>query len=126
MKIKHKLIEMPKEIGRIRIFKHKGRICVVIEMLWMASLKVSPYCNGYVEVSAKNKGKNYDNFIDRIETDELTFSGDLSRFNLGKKLWFFGFDSAHFWNDAQPESKTFKSVKARTSKLCEEMVKKGI
>lgn len=103
----------------------------------MATL--SQYHTGYVEVSKKNYGREYDKFISRIDTDELTFAGTLNWFlkaskdkkeippiDIHKDIWFFGFDSAHHWNDQRPESKTFKSVKARTVKLCDEMIRKKI
>jgi hypothetical protein len=83
----------------------------------------APFHNGYVEISKKNIGKDYMDFIDKIETDGLTFSGHLEDFG---DVWFLGFDSAHAWNDEQPESKTFAVVKEKTIKLCEEMLRKKI
>ena len=57
---------------------------------------------------------------DDIKTDGLTFSDYIG------DIFFFGFDSAHSWNDKKPESKTRESVKQRTIELANEMVKKGI
>ena len=51
------------------IFRHRGRLCVVIEMgarknlartFLEGTLSTAPYCNGYVEVLKKNYGKDYD------------------------------------------------------------------
>jgi hypothetical protein len=118
----------------MEIFVHKGRICVVVKMkgiensareFWEGKpISDSDYCNGYVQTLPKNQGKDYESFVSMIKTDELTYAGDLN--GLFKGLWFFGFDSAHVWNDNHPESKTFESVKKRTIKLCEEMVRKKI
>ena len=114
------------------IFVYKNRICVVVQMSFRENLSrtflegttyLSDYCNGYVQSSKKNYGKDYDKFISRIETDELTYSDVLPPF---KDIWFFGFDSAHYWNEQRPESKTFEEVRKRTIQLCEEMVKKRI
>jgi len=107
-------------VRRMEIFKHKGRICVVMEYVSFGG----SYCNGYVQTLAKNYGKDYNKFVSRIETDELTYAGNLG--GLFDGIWFFGFDSAHLWNDEVPESKTFESVKERTKKLAEEMVAKRI
>ena len=104
------------------IFEHKGRTCLVVEM---NIRMVGAFHNGYVEVSNKNKDKSYHDFVDQIQTDELTFSGKLEDERL-KDKYFLGFDSCHFWNDKKPESKTFESVKDRTIELCEEMIKGGI
>jgi len=109
----------PDGLKRIEIFRHKKRICVVREL---TRCDDSTYCCGYVETLPRNKGKSYTQFVDKIETDELTYSGNL--FGLFDGVWFFGFDSAHVWNDEK--SRSFKSVKKRTKKLCEEMVKKRI
>ncbi|RLI85229.1 MAG: hypothetical protein DRO76_05790 [Candidatus Altiarchaeales archaeon] len=108
------------------VFKVGRRICVVVEM---DISSVGKYHNGYVSVLKKNYGKHYSDFIDRIETDELTYSGNLDHFKdkrIPEKVWFFGFDSAHYWNKLHPESKTFESVKARTILLAKEMIKKRI
>lgn len=120
------------------VFTHKKRLCVVIELawqpnyartLWEGNIGGQDYCNGYVQVSTKNIGKHYDDFADRIKTDELTFSGTLEYLKdqrIPDSTYFLGFDSAHAWNDAQPESKSCASVKERTIKLAEEMVRKRI
>jgi hypothetical protein len=104
-------------IKAMEVFVHKGRICVVVNM-------DDKYHNGYVQVLPKNKGKDYEEFVDKIETVELTYSGDLK--GLFDGVWFFGFDTAHFWNDLHPETKTFEWVKKQTIKLCEEMKRKRI
>ena len=118
------------------IFDFKGRMCVVVEMLaaeetMFSSLlhSIWPFHNGYVEVLKKNKGKDYQKFIDMIDTDELTFSGNfdyIKNDRIPKDKWFFGFDSAHYQNEEHPESKTFENVKKRTIELAEEMIRKRI
>jgi hypothetical protein len=126
--------DKPTRILAMEIFKHKGRICVVIRMkgienisreFWEGGvISDSDYCNGYVQTLDKNYGKDYEEFENKIKTDMLTYSGDLSGFFDG--IWFLGFDSAHVWNEKNPKTKTFEYVKEKTKKLCEEMVKKGI
>ena len=125
--------DKPIRIKAIEVFKHKGRICVVIQMqgivnpartFWEGSSSAADYCNGYVETLPKNYGEDYEKFEKKIRTDMLTYSGDLN--GLFDGIWFFGFDSAHAWNDENPETKTFEYVKEKTKKLCEEMVRKRI
>lgn len=103
------------------VFKHKGKICVIVEMNMV--LPIGQYHNGYVEIK---KHKHYDELIDKINADELTFSGELDYLNKELKgKWFLGFDSVHGWNMQQPESQTFDSVKKRTIQLAEELIKLG-
>ena len=121
-------------IKAIEIFKHKKRICVVLQLSFFENtlreflegpiLSKEDYCTGYVEVLHKNYGKSYMDFLDKIKTEELTYSGDLG--GLFDGVWFFGFDTAHSYNDMYPETKTFEYVKKRTIELCEEMIKKKI
>jgi len=121
------------------VFRTKRRICVVVELdgfqnLYRTFLEGSQgfgmnYCNGYVQTLTRNHGRDYNDFVNKVDTDELTFSGTLDYFNdsrIPKDVWFFGFDSAHAWNDEHPETKTFASVRERTIQLAEEMMKKGI
>ena len=111
------------------IFKHRSRICVVVEIT--KKYNINPYCNGYVSTQNQHKGRNYDDFINRINCEELTYSGDLSHLKLKhvlmtKNMWFLGFDSMHFWNIKNPVTQTFEKVKERTIKLADEMIQKGI
>jgi hypothetical protein len=115
------------------VFKIGDRLCVVARMRPFVNfpsdkVPLGEYHNGYVQVSDKNKGVPYDRFVSKIETDELTFGGELntSSRRIPKKTWFFGFDSAHYWNDLDPASKTRMDVKVRTKRLAEEMIEKGI
>ena len=134
-------MEENSRLERFHVFKHRGRICLVIELKDFSNIAreliegeripSGTYCCGYVEVSAKNKGKSYNEFIGRIDTDELTFSGNFKKLieekmDVDEDIWFFGFDSAHYWNNNKPDSKTFTFVKGKTIELCNEMIKKGI
>ena len=103
----------------IEQFEHKGRTCVVIR-----SDILETSHNGYIQTK-DNKHVDYDDYISKIETDELTYSGDLSHFGI-KDKFFVGFDSSHYWNTRATGSQTFESVKDRTIKICEEMVTQGI
>ena len=108
------------------VFKVKRRVCVVVKMNLYG---FGQYHNGYVSVSKKHQEANYDDFISKIETDELTFAGDLNHLEderIPKDVWFFGFDSAHAWNREHPGSTRFESVKERTIKLAQEMMAKRI
>ena len=117
------------QITVVRVFDYKGRTCVVIG-IWLNF--IGNYHCGYVEVLPKNKGKKYEEGkFDKITAEEITYSGSLDHINspelLGiKGKYFVGFDTAHYWNDLHPETKTFKSVFGRTKKLCDEMIKNGI
>ena len=108
------------------VFKIKRRVCVVVKMNLYG---FGEYHNGYVSVSKKHQEAGYDDFISKIETDELTFGGDLNHLEderIPKDISFFGFDSAHAWNQENPESATFQSVRERTIKLAQEMMAKRI
>ena len=107
---------------------------MVIEMLGAISIpSLYPYCCGYVSVLKRNLKKSYDAFVGGIRTDELTYSGGLehafreqSGFKIPKGLWFFGFDSAHSWNEIHPETRTPEIVRETTIKLAKEMIRKRI
>ena len=107
------------------IFEHEGRTCVVVET------RLSGFShNGYVSLLGFHKNMSYGEIISEIDTNELTFSGFLERYSDEGKAypdytWFVGFDASHAWNDEEPESKTFESVRARTVQLAEELIKKG-
>lgn len=83
---------------------------------------------GYISIQFRS----YNLFINQINSEELTFSGYLDSYKdnfkiNGKgwsKIYFFGFDSAHLQDDAV--SKSYESVKYRTIKLANEMIKKGV
>ena len=109
------------------IFKVGKRTCVVVGMASVSSY-LKPYHNGYVSTLKKNNNKSYSDDDIAVQTDELTYSGTLDSLKDKRipKLWFFGFDSAHYWNDQNPASKTFESVKQRTTELAKEMIKKKI
>ena len=120
------------------VFTHANRLCVVVELEgfenWARSFTEgdtshSNYCNGYAQaLNEENKSKDYDD-IKGITADELTFAGTLDNLNdsrIPKDTYFFGFDSAHVWNDMNPESKTCKAVKQRTMKLAEELEAQNI
>lgn len=115
------------------VFKHKGKICVVIKAV--RGFTIGTYHNGYVAVQQINIEKSYTEFME-IDTVQLTFSGtldhfkdrmnDISKFVLPKGIWFLGFDTVHAWNDEEPESKTRESVIEITKKLADEMLKRGV
>ena len=110
----------------VDVFKHKTRLCVVVQMHMMS---MADFCTGYVQTLKKNYGRSYNDFISEIDADELTYGGELSHLKderIPNGLWFFGFDSAHIWNDENPETKTYASVKERTIKMADEMIKKRI
>jgi hypothetical protein len=118
----------------VDVFKHRGRTCVIVSIEWnpniLARTKcITNYHNGYVSVAPRHKGLDYVEVAKRIEADELTYAGTLDTLDddrISKTMWFLGFDSAHFWNDLKPKSKTFESVRKRTIKIADEMIRKGI
>ena len=100
----------------VEIFQVKTRLCLVIKRRLLDEI----YHNGYVQTQKKHYGIDYEKFINRVDTDELTFSDYIG------DEYFFGFDSAHAWNDHEPISKTQKFVKNKTKELALEMIKRGI
>ena len=115
----------------VKDFRHKGRRCVVIEIdrskimrKLPKSLKrcFEPYCNGYVELEDEEVGENYDEY--KIKSDEITYQGNL-KFPKGLDASdgkvYIGFDSAHFWNDENPKSKTMKYVANTCKNIVDEL-----
>ena len=107
-------------------FIHNGRKCVVTEnqhkvktmdgkVKVPAELQDStifkPWCNGYIEIFSDEDKLHYNDFDVPVE---LTFKGDLK--NKGN---FIGFDTMHYWNDLNPESKKPQSV----AKACIDVAK---
>ena len=116
-----KLTLAPKEERTHEIvdnFKHRGVTCVIISIKWGAPVRaitsLHDYHCGYVQTKRKLK---YDNWIDKIRADELTFSGRLD----GVDGYFLGFDSAHYHNTRRSSSRA--EVKKRTIAMCEELIK---
>lgn len=111
----------------VDVFKHKGRTIVIVKSMFSSAF-IGIYHNGYVSTRKSNEGRGYDEFVSKIDTDELTFSGTLKHLKDKKipNLWFMGFDSAHYWNTENRESQTFESVRKRAIKLAEEMIRKGV
>jgi hypothetical protein len=117
----------------IKDFRYKGRRCVVVEMLSnipkILSYRVlKPYCNGYVEVKDKEaviieltKKNNGSGFLKMINSAEITYEGDLSNLDLSDGHFYIGFDSAHAWNDAKPESKKADYVEETCRKIVDEL-----
>lgn len=109
-----------REVFLREIFKHKRRVCLIVEMNFPHCKSIGKYHNGYVECLPKNKNKSYSKF--RSSVEELTFLGN---WDFCKSMGFFGFDTVHSWNDNVPKSKTFEAVKKQTILLCNEMVKRN-
>jgi len=113
------------------IFRYRKRNCVIVKAINVHA-RIAPsgsYHNGYVSVIRKNNGSTYSHFSHRINAAEIAYSGflrNLPFFILNQSIWFFGFDTAHFWNGEHPSSQTFKSVKRKTMELADEMIKKRI
>lgn len=111
-------------------FIYKGRRCIVLEM--SCNFMITPYCCGYVELTeeeakhAINDDKerpSYDYFNKFIQSDEMTFMDNLNPvegLDTGNTI-FIGFDSAHYWNDEHPESKTPDYVANTCKKIVDEL-----
>jgi len=72
---------------------------------------------------------DYQDLQSRIDTVALTFSDTFRHSELDKEWgdhWYVGFDTAHIWNDENPETKTKDAVIEKAKQLCDEMVRKGI
>lgn len=117
----------------VKDFRYKGRRCVVIKIDRSKAMKdlpeslkksFKPYCNGYVELKPNEVKEDYDNY--HIEADEITYQGDL-KFAQGLDAsdgkTYVGFDSAHYWNDEQPKSKTAEYVAETCKKIVDELNK---
>lgn len=100
---------------------YKGRRYVVIQI--EGNPYFSSYCNGYVELHEDEILKDYNNYD--IKSDEITFHGELCELKGfdPKNMFFIGFDSAHFWNDENPESKTPEYVEKTCKKIIDEVLK---
>ena len=106
------------EFSKVEEFNYKGKKCVIVRC---SGFGQGPYHNGYIQTK-NNTQLDYDDFNSEIESDELTFNGELKRFNVPG--WFLGFDSAHVWNT--PLTSSHHSVKERTIQIADEMIKLGI
>jgi len=132
-----------RESELVEEFEYMGRKCVITKETREGGIGISDkgqtleeYHNGYIRVSEEvdingekmggEEGEGVDvtfaMFKDDIETDELSFSGELE----GAEGYFFGFDSAHFQNVRNPETQTKESVKERTKKMVKEFYQKNI
>jgi hypothetical protein len=121
-------------------FMYKGILCVVVKMEFFQlsemktvrfvkkninpNIKISRiYHNGYVESSLKC---SYHDLERHIKSVELTYSGHLSQIDHTlKDRWFFGFDTAHHWNQLHPNTQNAKAVERDLKKLCDEIISKG-
>lgn len=111
-------------------FEYKGHKCVIVKMV----LRSEEYHNGYIKMAdseeqvetvkanEKDIDTTYDRFFREGNSDELTFSGEVKDVD----GYYFGFDSAHLWNDKKPYTKQKNSVKKRTKKMVEEFEEKNI
>ena len=115
----------------VKDFKYKGRRCVIIEIDrsntapkgFENSIGFKPYCNGYVELKKSEILENYDDYP--IKCEEITYQGNL-KFPKGLDAsdgkQYIGFDSAHSWNDEEPESKTVVYIEKTCKKLVNELI----
>jgi len=114
-------------------FKHKGILCVIVKIdrsdiaklsiiKKQGKIKMSDFFhNGYVNIK---QNFDYEDIVEYINSVELTYSGKLNRLDKSlKDMWFIGFDTAHYWNEQNPETQTKEAVKQKTIELCEELIK---
>lgn len=121
---------------KVKDFKHKGRRCVVIEidrggnanlarefLEGPGSSAFKPYCNGYVQLKEDEFKDHYNDYD--ISSEELTYQGDLKFKGLDASDGeiYVGFDTAHAWNEQQPESKTAEAVAEVCKKIVNEFEK---
>jgi len=112
--------EMPFEL--VETFRHRNRTCIIVRNNMIDEMSH----NGYVTVAPRNHGCDYIKVNRRINTKCLTFAGTLPVFGFHDHQYFVGFDTMHLRKDVNPEIKTYASVRAKTIKLADEMVEKGI
>jgi len=103
---KEELIEKIKSEGNLRIFVHRGYICVVMRPYWIGccpGFEDHPaliHLCGYVGVPEGHPfyGKKYDDdkLLGAPAHGGLTFSGPSIAGSHRSGLWWFGFDAAHF------------------------------
>lgn len=115
----------------VKDFRYKGRRCVVIKIDRSESMKelpksmmgaFAPYHNGYVELKKNEIKEDYDEY--EIESDEITYEGSLEfprDLDASDGKTYIGFDSAHYWNDEKPESKTANYVANTCKKIVDEI-----
>lgn len=122
-------------------FIHEGRRCVVVEINRGAGIPKDivanlptfidlwkPYCCGYIELKPEEVKESYNHH--NLESEELTYKNTLKRleeqckdFKAGDSV-FIGFDTAHVWNDENPESKNPDSIIEVCKEIIEELNKK--
>ncbi|KKL78043.1 hypothetical protein LCGC14_2028770 [marine sediment metagenome] len=113
-----------REFELVEVFKHRRRTCVVVRVNLMG---IGVFHNGYAQVQPRHKGIDYNDLLDRITTDELTFSGELTFDHADiAGRGFVGFDTAHHHNRLYPETTTQERVRAKTVSLCNELIEKNI
>jgi len=128
-----------KEAILVEEFEYRGKQCCLVKM-HMPTRR--DFHNGYVKV-AEDAGQvaescykdldaliggpksdyTYQYFNSELDAAELTFSGTTKALPDG---FWFGFDSAHAWNDKRPDSKTHESVKNRLKDLVDEMIEENV
>lgn len=91
---------------------YKDKMIVVVRR---SSPYIGQWHNGYIETIGE---PDDDELAGKIETDEITYVGHI----LSDEKWFIGFDSAHSWNDQEPESKSATSVLERAKKIADELI----
>lgn len=114
----------------VDIFYHAGRICVIRYRDMGEGYR---FHNGYVSVLPEHNGLDYSDqltpgvdIISTIQSEEMTYSGEIRHIEIPRDTWFFGFDTAHAWDFDNPARQTFNAVSDRTKILAEELVRLGI
>lgn len=117
-------------------FEYHGKVCVIVQNARINDV----FHNGYVRV-ADSKDKidvkrkkeeplkgwdiTYEDFLD-FEACEFTYCGTLSSLDDVPEGYYFGFDTAHIWNDENPESKGHVAVKEKLKKVVNEMEERNV
>lgn len=109
-------------------FVYHGRVCIIVQIASLNDI----YCNGYIRVAedSEHVDKNYresgamegadvtyEKYLGSTKADELTYCGTLQQYEDVPEGYYLGFDSAHYWNEENPESKMQHRVKERLKEM---------
>jgi len=123
-----KITENPRTVTIAKEFVYGGRHCV-ISFVDNANLRklandtnyadryLSDYHNGYIEIKESEHKEEFDYHL----CEEVTFLGDLSFLGKDPDRIYIGFDTMHYYNHENPETKTLEHVKIQCIKIVDEL-----
>lgn len=105
------------EMTVVKEFFIMGRRCIVVKI---KRILTSEYHNGYIRVSEEE----YKKIVEEHDYDlpeEVTYHGDLRHISRQDGYKYIGFDSAHYYNQENPDTQTEEYVMERCRKIVEKL-----